>query len=235
MNMKKLLLAAALASGPLLAAPSAQAFPLISIGLQLGNGAINTVASGPGAASLSSMTVLGNFIVTSINGTGQPPLFFPSVMDSQTISLSSSGGGTLHVYVTTSDNGDLANGNTAPTGLQDFGSTFTENNLPAAWTVTEATYLDPQDAIYGTSDPSAILLGSTTFPPLPTGQPVTIVTRADAGAGPYSVTAEYTIVSTGQGQDNATIDVSVPEPASLSLFGAALLGLGLFARRRRRV
>lgn len=52
---------------------------------------------------------------------------------------------------------------------------------------------------------------------------------------PYSLTTHVAITFTGSGTATVSSNllVNVPEPATLSLFGAALMGLGVLRRRRR--
>lgn len=234
MNVKYFLTAALLA-GPFLMAPAAQA-DVISIGLQeagVNGGAITTVASGATAPNttcfLSGDCIwagsYGTFAVSNISGLGNPPLTGPAVLDSSSMNLSSTAAGMLLVYVSETGIAAPASG-----GLPNFISTFTENMLSGPITVTQSTYLDAADGTYGLTTP----LGSVTFPPLPLGQPVPKTAMAPVGPGPYSVTAVYQIVATGAGQDNSTIDVAIPEPPALGLFGTALLGLALFGPSRRR-
>ena len=51
-------------------------------------------------------------------------------------------------------------------------------------------------------------------------------------AGPYGLAVQVTIVHTIAGATQYTSQIRIAEPATLGLFGLALAGFGLLARRR---
>lgn len=116
------------------------------------------------------------------------------------------------------------------TGVQNFISSFAVSDLSGSITnVTETTYFSPTNAIYGGQ-----LLNSVAFSGIGTMGPVS---TPRATSGTYSVSEQYVIFDVGgtAGNDNLTIDLAasaVPEPASLGLIGAGLLGI--FASKFRR-
>jgi hypothetical protein len=91
-------------------------------------------------------------------------------------------------------------------------------------TVTRAFYLDTTNAGLTTT-----LMGSTT-----TGAG-SVSYLAGTLPALYSITEEIVITPTGAGAKLSSDDsLSVPEPISLSLFGASLVGLGLARRRKNK-
>ena len=203
--------------GALGATPASAA---IIIGVQeagVNNGNITTIFNGSG----SSAAVSGSY--GTFAGTIQTALAgFPDLLGSTSSDqVSSTGGpGTLNIYVTET-------GVTQPLGSPDFLSSFTSNTLPGGWSVTEATYLDPNNGTF-TGSP----LSSATFNSIgvQTGS-----STLSTGAGPYSLTEKYTLTATGAGTALSTIDISaVPEPAAwtLMLIGIGAIGAGMRMRRQ---
>ena len=197
----------------------------VTIGLQetgTNGGAITTEATGSGSAMISNIAY-GTFSSVSVDGTGNPPLVGNAVLLSNTINTSTTGTGTLNIFVTTQ-------GNTSPTGAINFLSSFTENLITSGWTLTEKTFVDAGNGLFALTTP----LSSNTFT---AGGFVLANFLANVGAGPWSLTEEYIVTAVGAGNSNSTINASispVPIPGALPLFASGLLGLHFLARRRKR-
>jgi hypothetical protein len=221
----RLMAVASLASACLL--PAAASAQNVFIGLSNTNGGFITEASGIGTASLGAGITFGSFSSVQVSATGAPILTLPSLVDTNTINTSGTGG-TLWVAITET-------GLTTP--LSSIGSSFTSNALTAGWTVNEQTFLNTDNALYGEETP----LGNAVFTAIGTQGPVNTGTTTGSN---FSVTMLYEIVGAGlNGNSNDTIDttgVAAPVGAPGPIQGAGIPGIalavcvfGLLTLRRR--
>jgi hypothetical protein len=200
---------------------TANAVTTVSIGLQEASqngGAISNVASG------ADFAVFGGSYGPIFNVTIDSGSLGSNSFNTQSQNQFS-GAGTLTVYVT-------ASGLTDPTGLFAALSSFTENSLASGISVTQQTYFNASDAIFGTET----LLGEHTFTgPFVTTQTESSLDLVNVLATPFSITAKYTIVAQNAGSNNSTINISAetPLPGTLPLIAGGLGALWMVGRKRK--
>jgi len=216
-----------LLAAPLFLASSAYA-DMISIGFQeatVNSGNITTVATGTGNLTVSNVSY-GTFTVNDASVQDFTVLPTPGLLNSNVLDISTNKAGVLTIWIT-------AQGIPFTGVPQDFRSSFAVNTLSGGIVqVTENTYFSPTNVIY--NNPGQVLLHTATFSDNGTSGPFSTI---GAPSGIYSVTHQYVIFDLAgiPGSDNLTIDMSgtpIPEPASLGLLGAGLLGI--FALKFRR-
>jgi hypothetical protein len=190
----------------------------VVIGYSFDGSSVTPLSAGPTGAFFD-----GPFAVFNTNLTGSAAGPLPNILESLSLNLISSGtSGVLNILVTDTD---IANPLGSPA---TFNSGFTVNELTTGWIVTEQTFLDSSDGYFGMTTP----LGSATFNAIGTSVQLD---SADTGAGPYSVTEQYTIIAPEAGASNVTIDLSsasaIPEPATWAMFLVGFGGIGFMMRR----
>jgi hypothetical protein len=180
-------------------------------------GSICTVATGAQAAGFFG--TFGDFEMEFVAG-GEGTL--PTLLTGNTQDHNfAGGGGTLDIYVTrTNLFGPPSN----------FRSTFTSNVLPAAWTITQTTYVNDNPlALYGGTQ-----LSTHTFETIGTFQHTVANPGVTAG---YSLTQRFHIVApnTGSAQQTLAIHGVVPEASTWALMILGFGSAGAMLRRRRQM
>lgn len=252
--IRKFLLATAAMGGLVAGATAANAAPVyIGVYQDDVSGSITTIAGpGNGSASVSNY-IYGNaaydsgfgvyYDIVSAGAQGTPPNPEPDLM-SNTIDLVGEhpGDGTITLYAS-----ELNQYGSAFSGSNSFQSLLGVTSIPTGVSLTESTYIYScgssacgNSAIYNTSA-AAELLSATTFTSTGSVTDFTPISQLSISSTDfYSVTEVYSFTGFGSNGNteytdiDAAIDISaVPEPTSLALLGAGMLGLGMIGLRRK--
>ncbi|MDB5373268.1 MAG: sorting protein [Belnapia sp.] len=204
-------------------AVTAIAAPFLQITVQQGAGVIQSATgTNPLVTNLTTPTFFVN-VQTGIVDTAAPSIDLGS-------SILANGAGTLTVTLSVQGLTSLVDANK---WLTQFSGNWSTPNT----TVTLKTYIADNNGLVNTANntlPGGAVLLSTLI-----GSATPFATLATSGTtnttGTFSLIEVLTVTTSGAGAISLDGSITrVPEPMSIALFGAALLGMGGLARRSRK-
>lgn len=222
---KNAILAIAIGAGCALCGANAFATPE----LELTSGASNTTIVGSGSSVSYSNTNFDGWDITLVFGNSNSPTLSPFGLDITNLNATCVGSGGCSKDTLTVELSDT--GFTTPVGTNGFLNSYSLTGATGSPSTTQTAYFDTTNTILTT--PAGGLICSITL----TGTSGnSCVGGGPAGPSPYSLTLVDTFApgTNVSYSSDGNIVTKVPEPASLVLFGAGLLGLSWLVRRKNR-
>ena len=165
---------------------------------------------------------VGNFLINVTTGVSKPLIGSTTIpeIELSSVDVTSQLGGKLTLEVTDTD---FLGAGTPGTFISQIGGA-----QAAGGTLSYGTFLDCSNSAFGTGTP----LASQSFATSPFSGGAASSTTLCAGS--YSLTEEVVLtLPGGSTMTSFNANLALPEPATLTLFGVGLIGLGMLFRRKR--